>query len=259
MNKAVRCVKDFFFPPRCVLCDEVIARRKRPLCSTCAKTEIPYVGEPVCARCGREKASCVCKKNTLLTDGIAAPYYYEDAVKEAVKRFKRVEDIDRIAYFAEQLIEKVYLAFGDSIVDILTTVPLHKSDLADRGFDQMLPIAKRLSKELHVPYVRLLRKIFVTAPQKELPADRRAGNLLGVFEVCTKLPLKGKNILLLDDVVTTGSTTNECAKMLKIYGAENVYVLALAISRLDKSEKEENTDPIADLKRRLAGKAGDFT
>lgn len=259
MNKTIKGVKDFFFPPRCVFCDEVISVHEHPICAACLKTEILRIHEPICARCGREKADCVCKKGTLLTDGIAAPYYYVGTVKEGIKHFKKAEDIDRIEYFVKQLVETAYLIFADKKVDMITTVPLHPNAFAERGFDQLYPVSKRLSKELHVPYVQILRKIFETEPQKDLPADRRAGNLLGAFDVCTKLSLKGKNILLIDDVVTTGSTTNECAKMLKIYGAENVYVLALAVSHLNKDEQEKENDPIAELKRKLSGKAGDFT
>lgn len=260
MNKAIRGVKDFLFPPRCVFCDEVIARKEWPICPACSKEEISEITAPACKRCGREKNDCVCKKNTLLTDGIAALYYYDnDLVESGIKRFKKTEDIDRIEYFSERLTEKAFLAFADMKVDIITTVPLYKTDFAERGFDQLFPIAKRLSKQLYTPYVQLLRKIFPTEPQKELKPDRRAGNLLGAFDVRTKFSLKAKNILLIDDVVTTGSTTNECAKMLKIYGAQNVYVLALAVSRLNKEENEDKNDPIEDLKRKLTGKAGDFT
>ncbi len=259
MNSVVRYVKDLFFPPRCVFCDEVIPSSKNPVCPACEKAGIAFIGSPACARCGREKDACVCKKNTLLTDGIAAPYYYEETVRKGIHRFKKVEDIDRITYFSQQAVESMYRAFAEKKVDIITTVPPHKNDLTERGFDQLQPIANRISKESHVPYIPLLRKIFETEPQKELPADRRAGNLLGAFDVCSKVSLKNKNILLIDDVVTTGSTTNECAKMLKIYGAAHVYVLALALSRLKDKDDEDENDPIADLKKRLAGKAGDFT
>ncbi len=260
MNKAVRRVKDLFFPPRCVLCDEVIARERFPICPHCQKQGVARIEEPVCSRCGRQKNDCVCKKNTLLTDGVVGVFYYDDElVEKGIKRFKKTEDIDRIEYFAEQLMERAYLLMADKQIDLITTVPLYKSDLAKRGFDQMRPVAKWLSKSLHTPYVQVLRKIFPTLPQKGLSADRRSGNLLGVFEVCSKISLKGKNILLLDDVVTTGATTNECAKMLKIYGAAKVYVLTLAVSRLDKDDDKDAVDPIAELKGKLAEKAGNFT
>ena len=259
MNNIVRAIKDIFYPPRCIFCDEVIASNERPICQECLKITIPTISEDICNRCGREKKACVCKRTTFLTDGITAPYYYESVVAEGIKHFKKAEDIDRIEYFTERLTERAFLTFADYKIDLIASVPLHKDSLSERGFDQMYPIAKRLAKTLHTPYIRILRKIFSTEPQKDLDADRRTGNLLGVFDVDRKFPVKNKNVLLIDDVITTGSTTNECAKMLKIYGAKNVYVLAIALSRPDKDDEEDKSDPIAELKERLSGKAGDFT
>lgn len=259
MNKLTQSLKDIFYPPRCVFCDEVISILERPICPVCLKAEIPVVPDTICSRCGRGKEDCTCKLTTFLTDGIAAPYYYEGVAAQGILHFKRAEDIDRIGYFTKKLAERAFLIFADTRIDLITTVPPHISTMVNRGFDQMYPVAKRLSKVFHTPYKQVLRKIFPTESQKELDADRRSGNLLGVFDVCEKQEVVGKNILLLDDVVTTGATTNECAKMLKIYGANNVYVLAVAISRPDQDEKEDENDPIVELKRRLAGKAGDFT
>lgn len=255
MIKAVQRIADLFYPPRCVICDEVIASNERPFCRACATQTLPRIGT-ACRKCGRGKKACTCKNDTFLTDGIAAPFYYVDGISDAIAYFKRVCDRDRTRFFLEELIETVYAAFGEKVVDYITTVPLHANDLAERGFDQTEPLAKALSKELHVPYIRPLRKIFKTESQKHLSAERRTGNLLGAFSVRTKYPLKGKTVLLIDDVVTTGSTTNECAKMLKIYGVKQVFVLAIAVSG---DEKDEEEDLLADLKERLAGKADNFT
>ena len=79
--------------------------------------------------------------------------------------------------------------------------------------------------------MRLLRKCLDTPSQKLLTMEQRRSNLLGAFDVTNKELTEGKRILLLDDVVTTGATTNECAKMLKIYGAQRVYVAAIALTR----------------------------
>ncbi len=259
MNKIVTWLKNIFFPPRCVLCDEVVAANTMPICPACAKKELPLMQSPVCNRCGREKKSCVCKMDTFLTDGIAAPFYNEQPIKDSIYYFKKAEDIDRIQYYTENMLASIYAAFADKVVDYITTVPMHYTDYATRGFDQTEPLAKYISKELHVPYVPLLRKIFPTPSQKSLPAHNRSGNVLGAFDVQTNVSLKGKSILLLDDVVTTGSTTNECAKMLKIYGAKHVYVAAVAVSRVDKQKNNEKENPIAQLKEKLGGKVGDFT
>lgn len=238
MLKAVYVwILDLFFPPRCALCDEVIARFYRPLCPDCQAGALPYIEEKRCKKCGRGKEQCACKITTLLSDGIAAPFYYKDKPKEAILRYKRTEDTDRTAYFVSELTKTAYLAYADMIFDVVTAVPMHPRSEAKRGFDQVKPVAKAVAKALHVPYSPLLRKSIYTKPQKSQYGSARAANLLGAFDVLDGTAVKDKRILLIDDVVTTAATTNECAKMLKIYGAKAVYVLAMAVS---EHKKEQN-------------------
>jgi ComF family protein len=201
--------------------------------------------EELCEACGREKEHCVCKHDHFITDGIAAPFYFKDSVKTAVYRFKELEDNDQIQYFADMVADAVYRVFGSKKVDYITCVPLHRTTFIERGFNQAENLASVLSKKLYTPFVSLLKKRYKTASQKGLLAAERKGNVLGAFDVCTDIPLKGKNIILVDDVITTGATTNECAKMLKIYGANNVYAVAIALT------KPDDRDPIAEIRRRL--------
>ncbi len=231
-------ILDLFFPPRCALCDEVIARRERPLCKSCRTSELPRIEGKWCKRCGREKEQCACKTTTLLSDGIAAPFYYKDRVKDAILRYKKVEDADRTAYFVSVLTETAYTAYADTVVDMVTAVPMHPRSEAKRGFDQVKPMAKAVAAALHVPFVSALKKSIYTKPQKSQYGAARAANLLGVFDVIDTAAVKDKRILLIDDVVTTAATTNECAKMLKIYGAKAVYVLAVAVSENNKKESD---------------------
>ncbi len=235
--KIGRMLKNLFFPPRCVFCDRVIAPEECPACPSCIETELPRIIETACPHCGREKRLyCTCKRDSFLTDGIAAPFYFEGAVQTGIYRFKRVEDTDRTRYFAEEMREAAFREFGDCAIDYITPVPTSRRARSDRGFNQAEGLARVLAKELHVPYAELLRKTTDTGSQKGLKAEQRRVNLLGVFDISTRLPLSGKRILLVDDVVTTGSTTNECAKMLKLAGADQVYVLALALTRPNKNK-----------------------
>lgn len=234
-----RAVLDLFFPPRCPLCDEVIAPRERPLCRKCRTVDLPVVEDKRCKKCGRGKKQCACKLNTLLSDGIAAPFYYKDGVANAILRLKKVEDDDRYRYFLQELTAQAYLDYADIVIDAVTVVPMHSYDETKRGFNQVEPIAKGLAKALHVPYMPLLKKSIRTKSQKSLSGAARAANLLGVFDVLNQDNVRGKRILLVDDVVTTGATTNECAKMLKIYGAAAVYVLACAVSANEQNEENE--------------------
>ena len=86
-----------------------------------------------------------------------------------------------------------------------------------------------------MPLWAALRKVQQTRPQKQLSAEQRSGNVLGVFDAAPDMALAGKRLLLVDDLMTTGATAGECAKVLKLYGAERVVLLAAAITR--KTEK----------------------
>ncbi len=242
MKRFVKAIMQLLFPPHCVCCDKVIAPSQMPICTACRKAELPRIETQTCARCGRGKVQCSCDKATLLSDSIAAPFYYTKAAKDAVKYFKRVEDTDRTAFLTSEMTRSAYIHYADTVVDIITAVPMHKQDAADRGFNGVETLAKRLADELHVAYAPLLHKRYHTQPQKELPAIQRYANLLGAFDVRDARLVKDKTILLVDDVVTTGGTTNECAKMLKIYGAKAVYVLAFAVSENKKKEQETKTE-----------------
>lgn len=225
-------LKDLLFPPRCALCDAVITPHEKPLCPACGKAcpEVSILGE-VCRVCGREKVHCTCKQDSFLSDGIAAPFYYEGVAQHGVSLYKHIQDVDRTAFFVGEMANSICRALGDRIVDVVTAVPLRPAAKRERGFDQVEPLAKGIAKEFHIPYVRLLRKCLDTPSQKLLTMEQRRSNLLGAFDVTNKELTEGKRILLLDDVVTTGATTNECAKMLKIYGAQRVYVAAIALTR----------------------------
>ncbi len=238
MKKLFAWILDLLFPPRCALCDEVIARADRPLCTSCRTSDLPRVEQKRCNKCGRGKEQCACKITTLLGDGIAAPFYYKDMVQEAILRYKRIEDADRTAFFVSELLETAYLAYADKTIDLVTAVPMHPRNEAKRGFDQVKPMAKAVAAALHVPFASLLKKSIYTKPQKSQYGAARAANMLGVFDVIDGLVVKGKQILLIDDVVTTAATTNECVKMLKIYGAKAVYVLTVAVSENKKKENE---------------------
>ncbi len=248
MKNIFTFILDLFFPPRCALCDEVIARGDRPLCLHCRASAQPRIEEKRCKRCGRGKEQCACKITTLLSDGIAAPFYYKDAVQDAILRYKKVEDADRTAYFSDELIQTAYLAYADKEIDMVTAVPMHPRSEAKRGFDQVKPMAKTVAKALHVPFESLLKKSIYTKPQKTQYGAARAANLLGAFDVVNGVSLKGKQILLIDDVVTTAATTNECAKMLKIYGVKAVYVLTIAVS--ENKKKETDIEKLMKQKRR---------
>ena len=123
--------------------------------------------------------------------------------------------------------------------DQITCVPMRTAKEKERGYNQSALLAQELSKLLEIPvHCHLLRKCADTPAQHELKGAERRGNVFGVFEVAKPELTQGKTILLCDDVKTTGATLDECAKMLKLAGAQEVYCACIAVTRKNKSAEK---------------------
>ena len=128
-----------------------------------------------------------------------------------------------LARFAEERIAES----GPAV--LIMPVPLHPKRLRERGFNQSLLLARHVSRALHIDLDFLsLRRVRYTPPQASLAKSERKQNVRGAFELKNQDAVKGINILLVDDVVTTGNTLNECARILRKGGARKVFGLSLA-------------------------------
>ena len=221
------------FPHRCFLCNEVILPHQR-MCAQCVK-QAPYILPPVCERCGRNVDDCICGGRSHHFERCVSPFYHKDAAKTGILELKVNDFGYTIEGFTEEMAEVIRREYGGIPFDMVTSVPLHKRDYRLRGFDQAASLAESLAARLGIPYVPTLTKLTRTEPQKELSAILRRGNLLGVFDVTADV--EERVILLVDDVITTGATLDECAKMLKLYGAAEVYGVTAAAALLQKTEK----------------------
>lgn len=226
---AFSCV---LFPERCAICGEVIKAGYR-YCTECREHSERITGQ-ICSFCGAKKEDCVCKKHRRYYDNVRSLFYYTDAVKQHFPRFKKEEHYSAAQTFAEEMAMTIRCAGW--MFDCVTAVPLHLDQLKERGFNPAGLLAEALSKELGIPDIPLLYKRYATPPQKELSLLERTGNLLGAFDVTSAMNGHIKRVLLVDDVMTTGSTLNECAKMLKIYGAETVFVITVGNTLLKKEK-----------------------
>lgn len=223
------------YPHHCFLCNEVLPAHQR-LCAACAQ-KAPYVLPPVCELCGRGEDSCSCGNRHRAFARCVTPFYYRDAAKSGVETLKEHGYRVTVDGFGEEMAEMVRREYGGIAFDWVTAVPLHRQDWRRRGFDQAALLAQNVAARIGVPYLTCLRKVTATQPQKELSALQRSGNLLGVFDILCPEKVEDSTILLVDDVITTGATLDECAKMLKIYGAREVYALTAAGAVLKKAEK----------------------
>lgn len=222
------------FPHRCFLCGQVLLPRQY-LCADC-RDKAPFVLPPVCDLCGRGKETCTCGGRHHAYERCVSPFYHTEQAKRGIAALKNEGYIHTVEGFAGEMAEVVRREYGGLPFTLVTSVPLHPKERRRRGFDQAALLGRELANKLGLPYRPVLTKITPTRPQKELSALERSGNLLGVFEVTQPELVENRTVLLVDDVITTGATLDECAKMLKIYGAVEVYAVTAAAALLQKAE-----------------------
>lgn len=222
----VKRISNIFFTNRCEFCGEVI-ELDETVCSDCLN--LPVNKPPYCNSCGVSKEKCNCDKHKYEYKQIVAPYLYEGNVQKAVLNFKSSYMPFLAKRFARDMAkcieENYFMSF-----DMVTYTPMTDRSIRKRDYNQAYLLAKEISALLDIELVDLLKKVRNTEEQKSLSAQERKTNVYGAFDVKDKNAVFGKRILLIDDVKTTGSTLNECAKMLNIYGAQSVWAATLAVA-----------------------------
>ena len=237
LNLFKRRILDILFCRRCRYCGEVIDLREE-CCSFCSENLEKIEGK-ICSKCGCEVEGCVCKGGILFYKKICAPFYYRGAVKKAIWQLKFKNKEEAAEILAEDMADCFNKRFKGYDFDLCTFVPATKKAVKERGYNQSELIATALSKLTDIQCKELLVKSFETEPQHTLPEMRRTGNIVGCFDLKENVVIENMRILLCDDVKTTGSTLNECAKTLLLGGAAEVFCITAAIS--SKTSEEINT------------------
>lgn len=213
---------DILFPRRCPFCDAVLGFSGP--CAVCG---------PALACIRRPLRHPVPKQGHALEhlDAAYAPYFYEPPVRDAVLRlkFENRTDLARPLALLQAEALKAAGCLGD--VDALVPVPSGRGERRSRGYDVPLMLARALGRELGLPVMQALCKIRETPRQMALSGGERRKNLKNAFSARPDAPLEGKRILLVDDVLTTGSTLNECAKALRAAGAAECRGVCAAATR----------------------------
>ncbi len=225
------------FTKRCRYCNTII-EKDQELCADC-KESLPIIKGERCQYCGVEKSRCACKKHKMGYDGITAPFYYEGGAKRSVHLLKFNGKIFMADILAEDMAKCVKEDFADIEFDFITFVPFSLSQKLKRNYNQSELLAEKLSEELNVPLKNVLVKLFDTQTQHNMGAKYRKGNVFGVYDVKEKADVKGKIVLLVDDVKTSGATLDDCAWILKIRGAEKVYCVTATIGGKRKEDKKK--------------------
>lgn len=161
-------------------------------------------------------------------------WYYKDDVRRSIHRFKFYNARHYAPAYGRLLAMRLLKEFPDGF-DAVTWVPTGPIRKFFRGYDQAHLLARAVAKELGLPCLRLLRKMRNTPPQSGISdaAERRA-NILGSYAMADRKAAAGQKLLLIDDVITTGATSAECARMLMTAGAKEVYCAAVAAASNDK-------------------------
>lgn len=212
---------DLLFPPKCAFCRALLEQSGDGVCPACRRA-LPWSDEKP-------------RKCTFIR-GYVAPLYYEEKVRRSVLRYK-FENSPALGNTFGGLIAEKLRKEPDMTWDMITWVPLSRRRERDRGYDQARLLAESAAAALNTRAVPLLRKERNAPPQSHLrtPEARRA-NVSGCYSLLPATGVEGKRILLVDDVITTGATVSECARMLMLAGASEVRAAALACRRKDHAE-----------------------
>lgn len=193
-----RKILSFFYPERCPFCNKLI-EAEDIACKDCMvllmQKQRPVIRGAMGYRC-------------------VSSFIYDGHVRRMLIRVKFHERVQHIRQIARILAKDICEYYADEDFDLITSVPMHRKDLRERGYDQCAMLAKEISKLLDIPYEITLVKVKHTKKQHNLKYNERKKNLSGAFKLKDKDSLKGKRILLIDDIVTSGYTLGTCGKTL---------------------------------------------
>ena len=205
----------FLFPPKCVLCKKLLTREETDLCRDCREHQPEYNGHKI-------KLSFLAQWTGL--------WYYKENVRLSILRYKFSGRRSYAAPYGRLLAMKLQKEGWDT-PDVLTWVPISRQRRRKRGYDQVELFGKALAEELGLELVPTLKKVRNTKPQSTMgTVSHRKANILGAFTVTDPELVRGKCVLLLDDIVTTGATASEAARMLLTAGAKEVKLATLAVA-----------------------------
>ena len=211
-------IMTYLFPPKCVICRKILSENETDICHPCrleapeflrAKKSIPFVAE------------------------WTAVWYYKGNIRNSLLRYKFYNARNYASVYGRLLAMK--LLQNDMHFDILTWVPISKRRKFRRGYDQVALLAQEVGKELGIKPITTLRKARHVQPQSGLAdSSARRANILNAYRTIDSELIRGKRVLILDDIITTGATISECAKTLLVSGASEIICAAIAVTPRDK-------------------------
>lgn len=215
----LRWLINLLFPPRCVLCRSFLSRSETDFCHKC-RTNTPEFSKS--------------KRKIPFVAHWTGIWYYKDDVRGSIHRFKFSNARRYAIPYAQKLAIRLQQEGMDEF-DLLSWIPVSPARKRERGYDQAQLLAQALARELNMPCQCVLSKIRNTPPQSGInEAAKRRANVQGAYRITDPSLISGKRILLLDDVLTTGATASESAKILMIGGAKEVKLATVAVAEKNK-------------------------
>lgn len=221
------------YPQTCCFCGKICGS---DICHECEK-EIEYISKPVCDKCGKpitygEGQLCFdCSKQPMFYEQGRSLWLHKGPVKQGIYQFKYHNRRYYGLYYADELYrchEETIRQWG---IDVIIPVPLHRKRKRKRGYNQAEIVARQLGKRMGILVdTRAVVRSKYTTAQKELSHSERKQNVRDAFEV-VRMKEKVKNILIIDDIYTTGSTINELSRILRKKGDFRVFFLTISIGQ----------------------------
>jgi ComF family protein len=231
VNDCVKKLQHWLYPPACVLCGSAV--KEGDLCSGCA-VELPY-NAAACTRCALPLASAAelcgqCLQDPPGYDGAMSLFRYAYPADHLILRLKFQAQLHLARALGELLAQHLKREV-QTMPEIIIPVPLHRTRLRERGFNQALEIARPIARSLSIPVdYKSCERVRKTSAQSLLPAAERRKNIKGAFRVTR--PMAARHVAILDDVMTTGHTVQELAATLRKAGVERIDVWVLARTSL---------------------------
>lgn len=217
---------DLLFPRWCIGC----GKEGDFICHSCCQS-LSLIMPPLCPMCGRPQSSGVlchgCVSGQAEIDGIRSPFRFDGLIRQVIHQLK-YNNLRAVAVSLARLLRD-YLVTNPVPGEVLVPVPLHRRRLRERGYNQSSLLARELGKLISLPVVDdyLVRQKHALPQARTSNIDERKSNVADAF-ICRDHRLRGRQVLLIDDVSTSGATFDACAAVLKAAGAASVWGLALA-------------------------------
>ncbi len=234
--KLVDKILSFVYPNRCPCCGEL--QGSDLPCDECsAGLKEQEITGKVCKYCGLEKQYCECKNYHYLFEGAVAPYYNRGTARNGIYLLKFKYAPYVAPFFGNKMADTFKHYFPEVHIDFICTVPQSKRDALKKPYNKVELLAKVCAERFNVKLdARALKRVKEIEKQHKLTHGKRQANVKGAFKATERFD--GKTVLLIDDIKTTGYTLNECAKQLRLAGADKVYCLT-ALMTLKKSCKSD--------------------